>query len=131
MLLPHAHAHMPAGMSCSCMGTSPCQGYVLVDAVFCNATEWAAYCMQASMGRVKRVRQTGRSMIAHCRMQRGRVAVRQRAAALDAAEAARRFQQETLGQAGAEEAGGPNMGRFVEQLTGRVSPGSHQGFSIT
>ncbi len=56
-------------------------------------------------------------------MERGRLAIRQRAAALDAAEAARRFQQETLGQAAAEEAGGPNMGRFVEQLTGRVRPG--------
>ena len=58
-------------------------------------------------------------------MERSRIAIRQRAAALDAAEAARRFQQETLGQAGAEEAGGPNMGRFVEQLTGRVRPLQH------
>ena len=59
------------------------------------------------------------------RMEKGRLAVKQRAAALEAAEAARRFQQETLGEQ-AEEAGGPNVTRFVEQLSGRVR--SHQPF---
>ena len=52
-------------------------------------------------------------------MEKGRLAIKQRAAALEAAEAARRFQQETLGEQ-AEEAGGPNVTRFVEQLSGRV-----------
>ena len=52
-------------------------------------------------------------------MEKGRLAIKQRAAALEAAEAARRFQQETLGEQ-AEQAGGPNVTRFVEQLSGRV-----------
>lgn len=41
-------------------------------------------------------------------------------AALDAAEAARRFQAESLGLH-AEQAGpAPDMGRFIEQLTGKA-----------
>ncbi len=52
-------------------------------------------------------------------MEAKRQAIRGRAAALDAAEAQRRFQEATLGQQ-AEQAGGPNQDRFVQQLTGRV-----------
>ncbi|EIE18692.1 hypothetical protein COCSUDRAFT_68160 [Coccomyxa subellipsoidea C-169] len=51
-------------------------------------------------------------------MEAKRQAIRGRAAALDAAEAQRRFQEATLGQQ-AEQAGGPNQDRFVQQLTGR------------
>lgn len=53
------------------------------------------------------------------RMEARRQAIRHRAAALEAAEAQRRFQEATLGQRG-DQAGGPNMDRFVQQLTGRV-----------
>ncbi|KAK9904855.1 hypothetical protein WJX75_003869 [Coccomyxa subellipsoidea] len=51
-------------------------------------------------------------------MEAKRQAIKHRAAALDAAEAQRRFQEATLGQQ-AEQAGGPNQDRFVQQLTGR------------
>ena len=49
-----------------------------------------------------------------------RASIKQKAAALDAAEAQRRFQAETLGEA-AQTAESPNQDRFVQQLTGRVS----------
>lgn len=49
-----------------------------------------------------------------------RVSIKQKAAALEAAEAQRRFQAETLGEA-AQPAESPNQDRFVQQLTGRVS----------
>ncbi len=52
-------------------------------------------------------------------MEAQREAVKQRAAALDVAEAQRRFQAESLGQQ-AEEASGPNTDRFVQQLSGSV-----------
>ena len=55
-----------------------------------------------------------------CRMSARRQAIKRRAAALDAAEAQRRFQAETLGEE-AQPAEGPNQDRFVQQLTGRVS----------
>ena len=48
-----------------------------------------------------------------------RLNIKQRAAALEAAEAQRRFQAETLGEA-AQPAEGPNQDRFLQQLTGRV-----------
>ena len=48
------------------------------------------------------------------------MSIKQKAAALDAAEAQRRFQAETLGGA-AQAAESPNQDRFVQQLTGRVS----------
>lgn len=54
------------------------------------------------------------------RMAARRVSIKRKAAALDAAEAQRRFQMETLGE-DAQAAEGPNQDRFVEQLTGRVS----------
>ena len=49
-----------------------------------------------------------------------RISIKQKAAALDAADAQRRFQAETLGEA-AQSAEGPNQDRFVQQLSGRVS----------
>ncbi len=52
-------------------------------------------------------------------MEAKRQAIRHRAAALEAAEAQRKFQEATLGRQ-AEEAGGPNQDRFLQQLTGRV-----------
>ena len=54
-----------------------------------------------------------------CRMSARRQAIKGRAAALEAAEAQRRFQAETLGEE-AQPAEGPNQDRFVQQLTGRV-----------
>jgi hypothetical protein len=52
-------------------------------------------------------------------MEARRQAVKQRAAALEAAEAHRRFQAESLGQH-AEQASEPDVDRFMQQLTGRV-----------
>ena len=48
-----------------------------------------------------------------------RLNIKRKAAALEAAEAQRRFQAETLGEA-AQPAEGPNQDRFLQQLTGRV-----------
>ncbi len=48
-----------------------------------------------------------------------RVNIKRKAAALEAAEAQRRFQAETLDEA-AQPAEGPNQDRFLQQLTGRV-----------
>ena len=53
------------------------------------------------------------------RMTARRVNIKRKAAALEAAEAQRRFQAETLGEA-AQPAEGPNQDRFLQQLTGRV-----------
>lgn len=53
------------------------------------------------------------------RMEERRQSIKHRAAALEAVEAQRRFQAESLGQQ-AEEASGPNMDRFVQQLSGQV-----------
>lgn len=59
-------------------------------------------------------------MLCAARMEAKRQAIRHRAAALEAAEAQRRFQEATLGHQ-AEQAGGPNQDRFLQQLTGRVN----------
>ena len=53
------------------------------------------------------------------RMTARRLNIKRKAAALEAAEAQRRFQAETLGEA-AQPAEGPNQDRFLQQLTGRV-----------
>ena len=58
------------------------------------------------------------------RMTARRVSIRQKAAALDAADAQRRFQAETLGDA-VQPAESPNQDRFVQQLTGRVRLSHH------
>ncbi|CAL8464343.1 g3878 [Coccomyxa elongata] len=58
-------------------------------------------------------------------METKRQAIRHRAAALEAAEAQRRFQEATLGRQ-AEQAGGPNQDRFLQQLTGRGYPAGQQ-----
>ena len=58
-------------------------------------------------------------MLCIARMEAKRQAIKYRAAALDAAEEQRRFQEATLGRQ-AEQAGGPNQDRFLQQLTGRV-----------
>ncbi|BDA49785.1 probable NADH dehydrogenase [ubiquinone] 1 alpha subcomplex assembly factor at N-terminal half [Coccomyxa sp. Obi] len=58
-------------------------------------------------------------------MEAKRQAIRHRAAALEAAEAQRRFQEATLGRQ-AEQAGGPNQDRFLQQLTGRGYPAGQQ-----
>jgi hypothetical protein len=54
-----------------------------------------------------------------CSMSARRQAIKRRAAALEAADAQRRFQAETLGEE-AQPAEGPNQDRFVQQLSGRV-----------
>jgi len=54
------------------------------------------------------------------RGEEARARLKQRVAALDAAEAARRFQAESLGLHNEQAGPAPDMGRFVEQLTGRV-----------
>ncbi len=58
--------------------------------------------------------------VMRARMAARRVSIKQKAAALDAADAQRRFQAETLGEA-AQPAESPNQDRFVQQLSGRVS----------
>ena len=58
---------------------------------------------------------------AHDSMTARRLNIKRKAAALEAAEAQRRFQAETLGEA-AQPAEGPNQDCFLQQLTGRVRP---------
>ncbi|KAK9868641.1 hypothetical protein WJX84_008892 [Apatococcus fuscideae] len=51
------------------------------------------------------------------KMAHDRASVKEKAAILDAEDRKRRFQAESLGLAGAQPAEGPNMDRFVQQLT--------------
>ena len=58
------------------------------------------------------------------RGEEARAALKQRVAALDAAEAARRFQAESLGLQPEQAGPAPDMGRFLDQLSGKVRPGA-------
>ena len=51
-----------------------------------------------------------------------RARLKQRVAALDAAEAARRFQAESLGLQPEQAGPAPDMARFLDQLSGKVLP---------